>query len=64
MLYLYGLSLFFFITIATNSNNRLALGESYFLLAGAAVFAISLAMRHARARGAVISQLCEATPGT
>ena len=64
MLYLYGLSLFFFITIATNSNNRLALGESYFLLAGAAVFAITLAMRHARARGTVISQSCETASGT
>nr|CAD6424550.1 O-antigen ligase domain-containing protein [Rhizobium sp. Q54] len=45
ILYLYSLSLFFFITIASNSNNRLAIGESFFLLAAAAVFAISLAIR-------------------
>nr|CAD6605061.1 O-antigen ligase domain-containing protein [Rhizobium sp. TCK] len=56
MLYLYSLSLFFFITIATNSNNRLALGESYFLLAGAAVFAISLAMRISQAKPADVAQ--------
>lgn len=40
--YLYSMSFFFFATIATNSNNRLALGESFFLLAGGAVFAITL----------------------
>jgi Lipid A core - O-antigen ligase and related enzymes len=51
MVYLYGLSLFFFITIASNSNNRLAIGESFFLLTAAAVFAISLASRE-RARTA------------
>jgi len=41
--YLYSMSFFFFCTIATNSNNRLALGESFFILAAAAVFAITLA---------------------
>ena len=43
--YLYSLGLFFFITVASNSNNRLAIGESYFLMAAAAVFAISLATK-------------------
>ncbi len=43
--YLYSMSFFFFATITTNSNNRLALGESFFLLAGGAVFAILLARR-------------------
>lgn len=47
MAYLYSLSLFFFITAASNSNNRLAIGESYFLMAAAAVFAISLATKSA-----------------
>ncbi|MCD1266829.1 hypothetical protein B5M44_21595 [Shinella sumterensis] len=41
--YLYSLGFFFFCTITTNSNNRLALGESFFILGAAAVFAISLA---------------------
>lgn len=45
MLYLFSMSLFFFITMASNSNNRLAIGESFFLLAGAAVFAISIMLR-------------------
>lgn len=43
--YLYSMSFFFFATITTNSNNRLALGESFFLLAGGAVFAVLLAKR-------------------
>lgn len=41
--YLYCISFFFFCTILTNSNNRLALGESFMCLAAAAVFAITLA---------------------
>lgn len=45
MLYLFSMSLFFFITMASNSNNRIAIGESFFLLAGAAVFAISIILR-------------------
>lgn len=47
LLYLYSLSFFFFVTIASNSNNRLAIGESYFLVTAAAVFAVSLATRKA-----------------
>lgn len=47
--YLYSISFFFFCTIATNSNNRLALGESFFIVAAAAVFAIRLAVRKAQA---------------
>ncbi|WP_170975813.1 O-antigen ligase family protein [Rhizobium sp. FY34] len=43
--YLYCISFFFFCTILTNSNNRLALGESFMCLAAAAVFAITLAMQ-------------------
>lgn len=46
--YLYSISLFFFCTIATNSNNRLAIGESFFILAAAAVFAIRLAAKKMR----------------
>jgi len=48
--YLYSISFFFFCTIATNSNNRLALGESFFIFTAAAVFAIRLASREAQAR--------------
>ncbi|UNK37312.1 O-antigen ligase family protein [Shinella sp. H4-D48] len=48
--YLYSLSFFFFCTITTNSNNRLALGESFFILGAATVFAISLAQED-RMRG-------------
>lgn len=48
--YLYSLSFFFFCTITTNSNNRLALGESFFILTAAAVFAIRLALREAEAK--------------
>lgn len=40
--YLFSISFFFFFTIATNSNNRLALGESFFLLVGGAVFVVTL----------------------
>jgi O-antigen ligase len=43
--YLYSISFFFFCTITTNSNNRLAIGESFFILSAAAVFAIRLAAR-------------------
>nr|CAD6596213.1 O-antigen ligase domain-containing protein [Rhizobium sp. Khangiran2] len=43
--FIYSMSFFFFCTIATNSNNRLALGESFFILMGAAVFASTLASR-------------------
>lgn len=42
MNYLYTLSFFFFCTIASNSNNRLAIGESFFILAGSSVFALTL----------------------
>jgi O-antigen ligase len=45
--YIYSLSFFFFCTIATNSNNRLALGESFFILVAAAVFSFTLARRKA-----------------
>ncbi|MFC6448349.1 O-antigen ligase family protein [Shinella zoogloeoides] len=45
--YIYSLSFFFFCTIATNSNNRLALGESFFILMAAAVFSFTLARRKA-----------------
>jgi O-antigen ligase len=45
--YLYTLSFFFFCTIASNSNNRLAIGESFFILAGSAVFAVTL-LEHAK----------------
>ena len=40
--FLYTISFYFFSTIATNSNNRLAIGESFFILVGASVFALSL----------------------
>jgi len=40
--YIYSISFFFFCTITTNSNNRLALGESFFILAGSAIFALTL----------------------
>ena len=43
--YLYSVSFFFFCTITTNSNNRLAIGESFFILTAAAVFAIRLAVK-------------------
>ena len=43
--YIYSLSFFFFWTIATNSNNRLALGESFFILVAAAVFSFTFADR-------------------
>lgn len=43
--YLYSISFFFFCTITTNSNNRLAIGESFFMLTAAAVFAIRLAVK-------------------
>ncbi|MCJ8519271.1 O-antigen ligase [Pseudorhizobium tarimense] len=46
--YVYTLSFFFFCTILTNSNNRLALGESYFILAGATVFAVTLLNKQRR----------------
>ena len=45
--YIYSLSFFFFWTIATNSNNRLALGESFFILVAAAVFSFTFAGRKA-----------------
>lgn len=41
-LYLLSIGFFFFATITTNSNNRLAIGESFFIFAAAAVFAITL----------------------
>lgn len=47
--YLYSVSFFFFCTITTNSNNRLALGESFFIVVAAAVFAITLAGRKTQA---------------
>ncbi len=37
----YVLSVFFLVTLFSNSNNRLALGESFFMVMAAAVFAIS-----------------------
>lgn len=40
--FIYTISFYFFSTIATNSNNRLAIGESFFILVGASVFALSL----------------------
>lgn len=40
--YMLTISIFFLGTIATNSNNRLAIGESFFILASAAVFATTL----------------------
>ena len=40
--FIYSISFYFFWTIATNSNNRLALGESFFILVGGAVFALAL----------------------
>jgi O-antigen ligase len=49
--YLYTVTFFFFCTIATNSNNRLALGESYYILAGSAIFALTLLSRHPRLPG-------------
>jgi O-antigen ligase len=42
MNYLYTLSFFFFVTIASNSNNRLAIGESFFILVGCVPFALLL----------------------
>lgn len=47
--YLYSMSFFFFCTIATNSNNRLALGEAFFLTMAAAIFAITLASKKSQA---------------
>jgi O-antigen ligase len=49
--YLYSISFFFFCTITTNSNNRLAIGESFFILTAAAVFAIRLAGKKVHDRG-------------
>lgn len=46
--YLYSISFFFFCTITTNSNNRLAIGESFFILSAAAVFAVRLAAKKVR----------------
>lgn len=42
---LLSVSFFFFMTITTNSNNRLAIGESFFLVAGAAVLALRISRR-------------------
>ncbi|MFN7026369.1 MAG: O-antigen ligase family protein [Pseudorhizobium sp.] len=38
--FLYSLSFFFFLTIASNSNNRLAIGESFFILMGCIPFVL------------------------
>ena len=43
------ITVFFLGTIATNSNNRLAIGESFFILAGGAVFAVTLLLRQSAA---------------
>jgi len=40
--YLFSISFFFFCTIATNSNNRLAIGESFFIIVAAAIFSITI----------------------
>jgi len=40
--YIFSISFFFFCTILTNSNNRLAIGESFFMIAGSTVFALIL----------------------
>lgn len=47
--YILTLSFFFLCTITTNSNNRLAIGESFFILAGGAVFAVTLQRKQALA---------------
>lgn len=41
----YVLAVFFMVTLFSNSNNRLALGESFFMVMAAAVFAISFLSR-------------------
>ncbi|UNK38242.1 O-antigen ligase family protein [Shinella sp. H4-D48] len=38
--FIYCMNFFFFCTVATNSNNRLALGESFFIFMGGVVFAL------------------------
>lgn len=43
-------TLYFLVTLATNSNNRLALGESFFMVAAAAVIAASIAIRNTETR--------------
>jgi len=48
--YLYSISFFFFCTIATNSNNRLAIGESFFIVIASAVFTLRSASRKAQGR--------------
>ncbi|NML75708.1 O-antigen ligase domain-containing protein [Rhizobium sp. S-51] len=50
-LYLFSISFFFFATIATNSNNRLAIGESFFIFAAAVVFALTLVRKASLAPG-------------
>jgi O-antigen ligase len=47
--YLLTITVFFLCTITTNSNNRLAIGESFFILAGGAVFAVTLMLRQSAA---------------
>jgi O-antigen ligase len=47
--YMLTITVFFLGTTATNSNNRLAIGESFFILAGGAVFAVTLVLRQAAA---------------
>lgn len=47
--YMLTITVFFLGTIATNSNNRLAIGESFFILAGGAVFAVTLLLRQSAA---------------
>ncbi|MFN7092072.1 MAG: O-antigen ligase family protein, partial [Allorhizobium sp.] len=54
--YLYSMAFFFFCTIATNSNNRLALGESFFILAGSAIFALTLLNKNPGGGGACFSE--------
>jgi O-antigen ligase len=50
--YLYSIAFFFLCTIASNSNNRLALGESFFILAGSSVFALTLLRRNTQGKDA------------
>jgi len=54
--YLYSLTVFFFCTIATNSNNRLALGESFFVLVGSSIFALTLLTKNPGGGRARLSQ--------
>ncbi len=48
--YVLTISFYFLCTIATNSNNRLAIGESFFILAGGSIFAVTLMRKHSYRR--------------